>query len=60
MKGIETIEDGILAFTTAHEQVLIIDWNAGQQVPSPNNDMANMKQSCLNFAPFLFQHQGPE
>ena len=60
VRGVEATEDGILAFATAHEQVLIVDWNAGQQVPKPDNNMANMKQSCLNFAPFLFQHKMPE
>ena len=56
IKGVEIEEDGILAFATANEQVLVPNWNTGQQIPSPNNDMSKMYQSCIDFAPFLFQH----
>ena len=40
--GSETNQDGILAFATAHEQVLVPNWNAGDQVPLPGNDLSNM------------------
>ena len=41
--GSEQTEEGILAFATAHEQVIVANWNAGQQAPTPNNDMSRMQ-----------------
>ena len=57
--GEELEEDGILAFATANQQVLVTNWNAGQQEPS-GSDMAKMGQTCNDFAPFLFKHKIPE
>ena len=57
--GEELEEDGMLAFATANQQVLVTNWNAGQQEPS-GSDMAKMGQTCNDFAPFLFKHKIPE
>ena len=53
VRGQEVEEDGILAFATANQQVLVPNWNVGQQVPE-GNDLSKMQQSCIDFAPFLF------
>jgi len=37
--GQEVEEDGILAFATANEQVLVVNWNAGEEVPLTNNNL---------------------
>ena len=55
VQGPEYTEDGILTFATAHKQVSIKDWNIGQQTPE-DVDLSNMRQSCIDYAPFLFQH----
>ena len=59
IKGGENEEDGILAFATANHQVLVTNWNTGQQIPD-NSDMSKMMMSCVDFAPFLFQHRIPD
>ena len=57
MKGAELTEDGILTFATAHKQVNVSNWNAGQQVPDDSRDLANMRQTCIDYAPFLFKQK---
>ena len=53
-KGVECEENGILTFATAKQQVNISNWNSGQQKPDNKEDLNNMKQSCIDYAPFLF------
>ena len=52
VKGAESTEDGILAFVTANQQVLVPNWNIGQQIPE-GHDLAKLYMSCVDFAPFL-------
>jgi len=57
--GSQSDENGILAFATASQQVLVCNWNTGQMQPE-GSDMSKMYQTCMDFAPFLFQHKIPD
>ena len=59
IKGEEKSEDGIIAFATANQFVLVSDYNNGNFEPK-GSDLSKMKQSCIDFAPFLFQHNMPK
>mmetsp|Transcript_27059 Transcript_27059/g.33554 ORF Transcript_27059/g.33554 Transcript_27059/m.33554 type:complete len:100 (+) Transcript_27059:172-471(+) len=59
IKGGEFTENGILTFATAQKQVNVSSWLDGQQVPD-EVEMSNMRQSCIDYAPFLFKQKVSE